>query len=563
MADYSKLQNGSDVRGVAFPNAAGEPVTITPEAAKKIARAFVRWLSRRVGKEAEKLTIGVGRDSRLSGPNLSAAVIDGILKEGASCGNCGMASTPAMFMSTVLPGFCWDGAIMITASHLPWNRNGMKFFTSQGGLEKEDIKGLLAMAGEEDFSEKSPKGELRRVDLMDAYAAHLRQIIIDGIGQGERPLEGFKIAVDAGNGAGGFFPRLVLEPLGADTSASVYLDPDGYFPNHIPNPEDKAAMESICQAVLNGGCDLGIIFDTDVDRAAAVDRDGQAISRNRLIGLMGAIVARETPGSTVVTDSVTSAELAIFLTDRLGLVHRRFKRGYRNVINEGIRLNQEGTPCLLAIETSGHGAMRENYFLDDGAYLAVKIIIQAALLRRKGETLGDLLRELHEPLEAAEYRLAIREEDFRRYGAEALTALSTYAEKQPGWEIAPDNYEGLRVSVPGADGWFLLRMSLHDPVMPLNIESNQAGGVEKILRGLKAFLEKWSGLEIPEIFHSFWKSSRFWQNSNSHLAVFLPIFAIHLQADGVVNMGHIIVRFEYAREGIDHWVRLDGIWNKR
>ena len=496
MADYSKLQNGSDVRGVALPGVAGEPVTITPEIVSRIARAFVRWLSRRAGKSVRELIIGVGRDSRLSGPHLAAAVMDGILEEGADCGDCGMASTPAMFMSTVLPGFGWDGAIMITASHLPWNRNGMKFFTPQGGLEKEDIRQLLAMAGEEDFSQKNPQGELRQADLMDAYAAHLRQVIIDGIGQGERPLEGFKIAVDAGNGAGGFFPRLVLDPLGADVSASVYLDPDGHFPNHVPNPEDKAAMDAIRRAVMNGRCDLGIIFDTDVDRAGAVDRDGQALSRNRLIGLMGAIVACEAHGSTVVTDSVTSAELAVFLTDRLGLVHRRFKRGYRNVINEGIRLNQEGTTCLLAIETSGHGAMRENYFLDDGAYLAVKIIIQAARLRQKGETLGNLLRELREPLEAAEYRLAIRKEDFREYGTKVLTALSAYAEKQPGWEIAPDNCEGLRVSVPGADGWFLLRMSLHDPVMPLNIESNQAGGVEKILGELRVFLEKYDGLEI-------------------------------------------------------------------
>lgn len=495
MVDYFKLQNGSDVRGVALEGVEGEPVTLTPEAIRRIAGAFVRWLSRRTGKKATELSIGVGRDSRLFGPARSADALMGIAWEGAVAHNCGMASTPAMFMSTVLTGFGFDGAVMLTASHLPWNRNGMKFFTPQGGLEKEDIRQLLTIAGEEDFPKGESSAELRHSEnLIEVYAAHLRRIIIDGIGQGERPLEGFKIAVDAGNGAGGFFSRLVLDPLGADTSASVYLDPDGHFPNHIPNPEDKTAMASICRVVTEKGCDLGIIFDTDVDRAAAVDRDGKAISRNRLIGLMGAIVAHDAPGSTVVTDSVTSAELAAFLTDRLGLVHRRFKRGYRNVIGEGIRLNQEGTPCLLAIETSGHGAMRENYFLDDGAYLAVKIIIQAALLRQKGETLGDLLRELKEPLEAAEYRLAIHEEDFAGYGAKVLSALSDYAAKQSGWQIAPDNFEGLRVSVPAAEGWFLLRMSLHDPVMPLNIESSQSGGVEKILGELRVFLKNWEGL---------------------------------------------------------------------
>ena len=307
MADYSKLQNGSDVRGVALAGVPGEPVTLTPEAARAIAGAFVRWLAARTGKAAHELTVGVGRDPRLSGPDLSAATRDGILDQGARCGDCGLASTPAMFMSTLLPGFGWDGAVMITASHLPWNRNGMKFFTPPGGLEKEDIRHLLALAGE--LPPATPRqgragDRLFPSPLMDAYAAHLRQLIIDGAGSGPRPLAGFKIAVDAGNGSGGFFPRQVLEPLGADVSASVYLEPDGRFPNHIPNPEDKAAMAAIRKATLEGGCHLGIIFDTDVDRAGAVDRDGSPLSRNRLIGLMGAIVAQEAPGSTVVTDSV-------------------------------------------------------------------------------------------------------------------------------------------------------------------------------------------------------------------------------------------------------------------
>lgn len=503
MTNYMKLQNGSDVRGVALPGIPGEPVTLTPEIARTIARAFTRWLARRKGKAPADLTIGVGRDSRLSGPDLAAAVRSGILGEGAACGDCAMASTPAMFMSTVLPGFGWDGAVMITASHLPWNRNGLKFFTRDGGLESGDIKDLLALAGEiareAPLPEEISREKLFSADLMAAYSAHLRGLIVRGIGDGERPLEGFKIAVDAGNGAGGFFARKVLEPLGADISASVYLEPDGHFPHHIPNPEDKAAMESVRGAVLSGKCDLGIIFDTDVDRAGAVDRDGQELCRNRLIGLMGAIVAEEAPGSAVVTDSVTSAELAEFLTVGLGLWHRRFKRGYKNVINEGIRLNREGTPCLLAMETSGHGAMRQNYFLDDGAYLAVKIIIKAARLRREGRTLGDLLRELREPAEAAEFRLGISGEEFKAYGQQVLAGLERFASEQAGWEIAPDNCEGLRVSVPGEQGWFLLRMSLHDPLMPLNVESGRAGGVAAIVAELRPFLAQWERLDLAKL----------------------------------------------------------------
>ena len=376
---------------------------------------------------------------------------------------------------------------MITASHLPQNRNGLKFFTKAGGLESADIKELLRRA------EAGPEaarlhGRLTSFDILTPYTAMLRQRIITGVNDGERPLAGLKIAVDAGNGAGGFYATRVLAPLGADISASVYLEPDGSFPNHVPNPENKEAMESIRRAVLAGGCDLGFIFDTDVDRAGAVEADGTELGRNRLIALAAAIAAEQAPGSTIVTDSVTSDQLAEFIEKKLGCRHHRFKRGYKNVINEAIRLNEAGETCLLAMETSGHGALKENYFLDDGAYLATKIVIRYAQLRRQGRTLADLLEGMREPLEARELRFHLLPEDCKAAGAAVLAALEQYAASQPGWVPAPRNYEGLRYSVPAQKGWFLLRMSLHDPLMPLNIESDCPGGAEEILRELTPFL---------------------------------------------------------------------------
>ena len=238
MVEYSKLQNGSDIRGVALPLVAAEPVNLTEEAAGQIGRAFAAWLVERCGKPAEELRIAVGRDSRLSGPSLQRAVLTGLVAMGAVAADCGMASTPAMFMATVLPGCDFDGAVMITASHLPQNRNGLKFFTREGGLESADIKELLRRA------EAGPEaarlhGRLTSFDILTPYTAMLRQRIITGVNSGERPLAGLKIAVDAGNGAGGFYATRVLAPLGADISASVYLEPDGNFPNHVPNPENK------------------------------------------------------------------------------------------------------------------------------------------------------------------------------------------------------------------------------------------------------------------------------------------------------------------------------------
>lgn len=487
MTEFAKLQNGSDIRGVALPLAAQEPVNLTEEAVEQIARAFAVWLAQRTGRPAAELTIAVGRDSRLSGPSLQRAVLTGLTAMGATAADCGMASTPAMFMATVLPGCGFDGAVMITASHLPQNRNGLKFFTAAGGLESAEIRELLRRA-EEGPQAARLRGRLTAFDILTPYTELLRQRIIAETGGGERPLTGLKIAVDAGNGAGGFFATRVLAPLGADISASVFLEPDGSFPNHIPNPENREAMESLRRAVLAGGCDLGLIFDTDVDRAGAMEADGTPLDRNRLIALAAAIAAEQAPGSTIVTDSVTSDQLTEFIEKKLGCRHHRFKRGYKNVINEAIRLNEAGETCLLAMETSGHGALKENYFLDDGAYLATKIVIRYAQLRRQGRTLADLLEGMREPLEARELRFRLLSEDCKVAGAAVLEALARYAAGQPGWSAAPENYEGLRYAVPAQKGWFLLRMSLHDPLMPLNIESDCPGGVDEILRELTPFL---------------------------------------------------------------------------
>ncbi|MGA0201311.1 MAG: phosphomannomutase/phosphoglucomutase, partial [Prochlorotrichaceae cyanobacterium] len=312
-----------------------------------------------------------------------------------------------------------------------------------------------------------------------------------------QPLKGLKIIVDAGNGAGGFFASKVLEPLGADTTGSQFLEPDGRFPNHVPNPEDGEAMASICQAVITQQADFGIIFDTDVDRSAAVDHQGQELNRNRLIALIAAIVLQEHPGSTIVTDSITSDGLTSFIEDTLGGKHHRFKRGYKNVINESIRLNESGEESWLAIETSGHGAMRENYFLDDGAYLVSKLLVELAKAQRSGQSLTDLIAPLQEPQESQEIRLKITTPEFQAYGNQVIEALKTFVEEQADWTIAPHNYEGVRVicAAPEEKGWFLLRLSLHDPVLPLNIESNVAGGVKAISDRLFPFLETFEALQ--------------------------------------------------------------------
>ncbi len=502
--NWASLQNGSDIRGVALAGVPGEAVNLTPEVVTTLGQAFATWLSAELSLPTTELTIAIGRDSRLSGPELMGAAIAGMAALGCRVLDVAMASTPAMFMSTVLPDFACHGAIMMTASHLPFNRNGLKFFTRDGGLGKGDISRILDLAEQGSFAAAAVAGAIESRDLIAAYSAGLVQQIRQSVNHPDhfdQPLQGLKIIVDAGNGAGGFYASQVLEPLGADTTGSQFLDPDGIFPNHVPNPEDAAAMASICQAVLAHGADFGIIFDTDVDRGAAVDEHGRELNRNRLIALISAIVLQEHPGSTIVTDSITSDGLTRFIEGDWGGIHQRFKRGYKNVINEAVRLNEAGQPSWLAIETSGHGAMKENYFLDDGAYLVSKLLGELAKAQRLGQRLTDLIANLQEPEESQEFRLKIQTPDFRPYGAEVLEQLQAFVATQPDWAIVPKNYEGVRVAcqAPDEDGWFLLRLSLHDPVLPLNIESNVAGGVAKIGDRLRTFFTPLEGLDISAL----------------------------------------------------------------
>lgn len=484
-----KLQNGSDVRGVAL----GDHANLTPDAVDRIAQSFVLWLADRTGKPASRLRIGVGHDSRVTADTLKAAALRGLAAQGADAFDCALASTPAMFMGTVYPESAFDGAIMLTASHLPMDRNGMKFFTREGGLDKPDIKALLTAADKLGASQADAAGE--PFDLMTLYTADLRDKIAAGVAgaNGALPLAGLHVAVDCGNGAGGFFVERVLKPLGADTAGSRYLEPDGTFPNHIPNPENKEAMDACAAATVESGADLGLIFDTDVDRMSAVLPDGREVSRDAIIAMMAAILAPEYPEATIVTDSVTSDHLTDFLEGTLGLTHRRFKRGYKNVINEAIRLTNEGTVTPLAIETSGHGALSENYFLDDGAYMAVRLLIAAAREKAAGRSLGRLIEGLVPAYETREIRIPVAGEDFASAGAAALETFEARAAAR-GLTVVPNSCEGVRITTDR--GWMLLRLSLHDPLLPLNLEGNGAGDCDFLCNIAKELLDGFDALDL-------------------------------------------------------------------
>lgn len=485
--ELKKLKSGTDVRGVAVEG--DQTVTLTDEAVELIVKAFIKWLSDRLGKR--KFKIAIGNDSRVSAGRIVNCAGKALLSSGCDVVYTGLSSTPSMFILLKKSGWGVDASIMVTASHLPYDRNGLKFFTPDGGLDGNDIDEILRIAA--DGGKLTGNGSYEEKSFMDGYSAILVKTVENACGK--LPLKGKKIIVDAGNGAGGFFAEKVLKPLGADISGSQFLEPDGYFPNHIPNPEDKAAMSSLQSAVIKHGADLGVIFDTDVDRAGVVDSFGNEINRNRLIALVSAILLKEKAG-TIVTDSVTSDGLTEFI-ESLGGKHLRFKRGYKNVIDKCVELNKNGEYSPLAMETSGHAAFKENYYLDDGAYLITKILI---CLAQEKCGISSLISELKEPSEEDEVRITFNGNsvDFKTEGAGVIEDLKAIAANDGNMILSPENYEGVRINFKEG-GWLLVRMSVHDPVMPINFESDYQGGNKKAAEILLNILEGYPFLELKNL----------------------------------------------------------------
>ena len=490
--DYKSLLSGAEILGRAIKTG-DAPVVLTPEIAERIGFAFAMWLSKVQNTPPDQLTIAVGRDPRLSGESLMQRLIHGLTIADCDVFDCGLCTTPAMYLSTISPEIGADGAVMVTAGKHPPHMNGFTLISRKGALSSADIEEILVSAQEVTLPQRLVTG----LDCLLQYRAYLSDMVRHELGTDVQcPLLGLHVIVDAGSGSGGFYADL-LEELGAEVTGSRLLTPDGRFSGHAPDPDDKNIIEDLGRIVVDNTADIGVLFDADCKRAAIVDETGAPINRNRLIALLAAILLEDITGATFVTDSVTSSGLQRFITE-WGGAHYRFKRGYANVIHEAIRLNAEGIDCPLAVETSGHAAFRDNHFLDDGMYLVTRILCEALRLKREGRTLRELTAELKDPVERVELRLRLKSPDYKKAAQGIIEIILSHTLENPAWRLAADNREGVRIIFDldgGVDNaWFMMRLSLHDPVMAVNAESDVPGGVKTMLGALYALLQSASDL---------------------------------------------------------------------
>ena len=468
---------------------------LTPLAAYCFGYALARMLVEGNPSLTQPPQIVIGHDPRTHGKTLVDAFCRGVTSlegnEEVQIYYTGIATTPGISTLCHLRSSQLKAGVAVTASHLPSDRNGFKLFMNGEGFTSAQLlqlyeysticanewynRGILPPTSSHTIHdiENTAVACSGWVDWMPEYADFLRQSILDEVQEGDKPLQGYSIVLNAGNGAGGFF-HSVIEDLGA-TVCALHCEPDGNFPNGVPNPEYPPMMEETTRACEECKADLGIMLDTDADRCGFIARnkDGkyEALNRNRLIALLGVLLSQSKPGSTIVTDSVTSEGLSTFLTNNLGLSHVRFIKGYANVIRKAKELKAE-----LAIETSGHSAFRENNYMDDGTYTAVKVL--SLMAKEKDTPLLELISDLHEVEEVGEIRMSTFDKSITTMKAVfdfcAMAIEEACGEAKTshlGWKLDTENLEGIRVSLSDSQ-FFMARKSLHDPIISIQIESN-------------------------------------------------------------------------------------------
>lgn len=536
ISQLQSASNGFDLRGCTVISEDGPLLDTT--SAFFVGIAFGEYIkSLNPGKR--RLKVGIGKDPRESGNILSLWLASGIEYTSdqendvnVEAYDVGLATTPSMFVSCSeeilskideshfdndLKPWPFEGAVSITASHLPSHWNGFKFFTPfhPSNIGSEGLERMVEFLCISKYNNVEPfvKSSSRiSLPFLPIYSKFLQYTIkgllssLDDVGA-SLPLKGLKVVVNAGNGAGGFLADCLSE-LGADTSDSLNLLPDGSFPSHIPNPEDKIAISMTADQTKLSKATLGICLDCDADRVGIIDgKSGKVINRNNLVALVSTIALQNefTKGGTIVTDSATSNGITRYVEMILKGKHLRFKKGYRYVIEKARTISDS----VAAIECSGHGAWKENGWVDDGCYTAIRILTQYVILRSKlgdeNVSISSLISDYSDPIESTELRLKMNSSNVisrKDITNEAVKIINEIGNSTPGWSVEPINYEGIRVNFNNGEGWVMMRSSLHEPMLSLHIESEVLGGIKYAKSTILQRIANWKteqGLSLCEV----------------------------------------------------------------
>jgi phosphomannomutase len=419
-----------DIRGTV-------PDELTPDIAYRIGRSIVAFL------DADEVV--VGRDMRVSGPSLSAALIDGIRDQGANVTDIGLVSTDTLYFAVGKYGF--PAGVMITASHNPANYNGFKICRGEARALSLDtgIGDIRDMVVSGDIPEAAEKrGDRSEKHVLDAYAEHALSMIDVG------RIKPLKVAVDAGNGMAGVLIPPVFDKLPCEI-VPLYFELDGTFPNHEANPIEPENIRDLEHTVVSENCDLGVAFDGDADRMFLIDERGEFIGGDMTTAMVSLELLKHNPGSTIVYNLINSRTVPELIAEEGGNpIRARVGHSY-------IKAVMREEDAIFGGEHSGHFYFRENWYADSGL-IAMLTVLQ--LISDADQSLSEILDPIDTRVRSGEINSEIDDVEG------AVTRVETFYQEQ---HADIDHLDGLTVGFD--DWWFNLRASNTQPLLRLNVEA--------------------------------------------------------------------------------------------
>ena len=457
MTSYPKeIFKAYDIRGIVGK-------TFTAEIVEAIGHA--------IGSEAvarKQHTIVIGRDGRLSGPELAQALARGIQKAGINVIDVGMVATPMTYFAAY--ELKTNSAVMVTGSHNPPDYNGLKMVLGGETLAGEVIQSLRARLENNDLSHGA--GSFQQQDIANAY---IERIVSDV--KLTRPM---KIAIDAGNGVAGAYAPTLFKKMGCEVT-ELFCEVDGNFPNHHPDPSQPKNLQDLIAKLKSSDAEIGLAFDGDGDRLGIVTKDGQIIFPDRQLMLFAADVLSRNPGAEIIFDVKSTRKLFSWIRERGGKP-TLWKTGH-----SFIKAKMKETGALLAGEMSGHIFFKERWFgFDDGLYAGARMLEYLS----KQSDINTTLHGLPDTVNTPELNITMPEGEHYTL----MDKLQKIAKFTGADEVI--TLDGLRVEYP--DGFGLARPSNTTPVIVLRFEADNAEALKRIQEDFRrVFLEAAPELALP------------------------------------------------------------------
>jgi phosphomannomutase / phosphoglucomutase len=456
MAISEDIFRAYDIRGIV-------ETALTPDAVTLIGQAFATEARAR-GQH----TVVIGRDGRLSSPDLAHALSDGLRGGGCDVIDVGMVPTPVLYYAT--HKLKTGTGIMVTGSHNPPQYNGLKMMIAGNTFFGDDIKSLYHRIIDGNID--SGDGDYQQQDVIPDYIETITSDI-----QLARPLN---IAVDCGNGVAGVLAVELFSRLGCEITP-LYCDVDGMFPNHHPDPSKPENLDDIKQAIADNALDLGLAFDGDGDRVGIVDDQQNIIWADRQMMLYAADVLERKPGAQIIFDIKSSTNLEHFI-EQHGGEPLMWKTGH-----SFIKAKMKETGAELAGEMSGHIFFKERWFgFDDGLYSAARML---EILSKHNQSSSEVFAELPDSINTPELQIMFEEGEHYKF-------MERFKRNANFGDADIITIDGMRINF--TDGWGLIRPSNTTPCLVLRFEANSEAALEEIKTKFRQeILKQDSSLELP------------------------------------------------------------------